>query len=150
MCKVHLPEHWIRHIPLSAFQDIKSNGVSGNDIIGENIHHHKSNPPTGPTYCYDNDSDTWIIFTDVGFKIPDSSKISISSYNVLIETEYPPERDREPLLVRNVLSDAAMADILVLQEASDDFLSYLLSDTEVRQRYPFTSHGPPDQPDIGP
>jgi endonuclease/exonuclease/phosphatase family metal-dependent hydrolase len=80
----------------------------------------------------------------------DATNITVSSYNVLIDTEYPPTHDRDPLIVRNILSDAAMADILVLQEISDDFLSYLLEDPEIQRRYAFTSHGPPNQADVGP
>lgn len=76
--------------------------------------------------------------------------LSVSSYNVLVDSEYPPTRDRDACLLRNILADAATADILVLQEMSDDFLSYILDDSDVREKYPFTTHGPPEQADLGP
>jgi endonuclease/exonuclease/phosphatase family metal-dependent hydrolase len=69
---------------------------------------------------------------------------------VLVDSEYPPERDRDSFLVKTILSEQATADVLVLQEVSDDFLSHLLNDSEVRKRYPYTSHAPPNQPNIGP
>ena len=76
--------------------------------------------------------------------------LSISSYNVLVGYVYPPERERYSILVRTILSESALADVLVLQEVADTFLSYLLQDRDVRRQYPFTTHAPPDQPDIGP
>jgi endonuclease/exonuclease/phosphatase family metal-dependent hydrolase len=77
-------------------------------------------------------------------------RADVSSYNVLIDSEYPPTRDRDTFLVRVILSNAAAADILVLQEVSDDFLSHILYNSEIQKQYPYTSHGPPSQPDIGP
>ncbi|KAL4895100.1 hypothetical protein BDV59DRAFT_200352 [Aspergillus ambiguus] len=78
------------------------------------------------------------------------SPLRVSSYNVLIDSHHPPPTERYPILLQNLLSTAAEADILVLQEMSDEFLSFLLKDPEIRERYPFTTHGPPDQPDISP
>ncbi|KAE8143771.1 hypothetical protein BDV38DRAFT_3094 [Aspergillus pseudotamarii] len=78
------------------------------------------------------------------------SPVTVASYNVLIESPHPPPTERYPLLLQNLLSDAATADVLILQEVADDFLSFLLRDKEIRLRYPFTTHGPPDQAEIGP
>ncbi|KAE8372268.1 hypothetical protein BDV26DRAFT_104232 [Aspergillus bertholletiae] len=78
------------------------------------------------------------------------SPLTVASYNVLVESPYPPPTERYPLLLQNLLSDAATADILLLQEVADDFLSFLLQDKEIRVRYPFVTHGPPDQAEIGP
>lgn len=78
------------------------------------------------------------------------SSLSVSSYNVLIDYPHPPPTERYPILLQNLLSSAATADILVLQEMSDGFLSFLLKDPEIRARYKFTTHGPPDQADISP
>ena len=78
------------------------------------------------------------------------SEFSVSTYNVLVGCFYPPEFERFAILVRYILSESARADILVLQEVSDPFLSYLLQDREVRLQYPFTSHAPSSQADIGP
>ncbi|EFQ90506.1 hypothetical protein PTNB73_03046 [Pyrenophora teres f. teres] len=104
----------------------------------------------GSAYCFDADEYKWSIYTDGDDSEYELESLAVSSYNVLIGTEYPPTHDRDPSLVRTILSDSAMADILVLQEVSDDFLTYLLGDSEVQRRYPFASHGPPHQPDIGP
>ncbi|KAH8689073.1 DUF455 domain protein [Talaromyces proteolyticus] len=78
------------------------------------------------------------------------ASISVSSYNVLIDTVYPPPTERYPIILENLLGNSSAADILVLQEVSDDFLSFLLKDEHIRSRYPFTSHGSPEQPEIGP
>ncbi|KAL2820625.1 hypothetical protein BJX63DRAFT_379784 [Aspergillus granulosus] len=78
------------------------------------------------------------------------SSLTIASYNVLIDIPYPPPTERYPILVQNLLAPTATADILILQEVSDEFLSFLLADSEIRRLYPFTTHGPPDQPDISP
>ncbi|KFY98819.1 hypothetical protein V500_01547 [Pseudogymnoascus sp. VKM F-4518 (FW-2643)] len=78
------------------------------------------------------------------------STMTISSYNVLVDSISPAARDRYALLLRSLLSESAVADTLVLQEVSDDFLSYLLEHDTIRSRYPFTTHGPPDQPGVGP
>ncbi len=89
--------------------------------------------------------------------VPDSSediatpdRLSISSYNVLAEFIWPPSQARYPLILDNILSDNAAADIVVLQEVTDDFLSYLLGDDRVRETFDFVSHGPPEQLDIEP
>ncbi|KAF1839782.1 hypothetical protein BDW02DRAFT_10529 [Decorospora gaudefroyi] len=104
----------------------------------------------GSTFYFDEEQDKWSICRGEEGSDIDAKAITISSYNVLVDTEYPPTHDRDPLLVSTILADSAMADILVLQEVSDDFISYLLEDVEVRRRYPFTSHAPPSQPDVGP
>ncbi|RAQ60017.1 poly(A) polymerase pla1 [Aspergillus flavus] len=84
-----------------------------------------------------------------GGKLVDSP-VTVASYNVLVESLHPPPTERYPLLLQNLLSDAASADILILQEVADDFLSFLLRDKKIRLRYPFATHGPPDQAEIGP
>ncbi|KAI2080730.1 hypothetical protein LOZ36_006416 [Ophidiomyces ophidiicola] len=71
--------------------------------------------------------------------------LSISSYNVLLERLHPPPRERYPALIRSILSNFALADVLVLQEVCDDFLSHLLSQPQIRTSYPFATHGPPYQ-----
>lgn len=74
----------------------------------------------------------------------------VASYNVLAEFEWPPQSDRHPGLVENILSSRAAADILVLEEVTDHFLPFLLANHDIRQRYPFSTHGPPDQSGVGP
>ncbi|KAH8736645.1 hypothetical protein BGZ61DRAFT_470180 [Ilyonectria robusta] len=74
----------------------------------------------------------------------------VASYNVLAEFEWPPNSNRYPGLVDNLLSSRAAADVLVLQEVTDHFLPFLLANKDIRLRYPFATHGPPGQPNIGP
>lgn len=80
----------------------------------------------------------------------DISNLAISSYNVLAEFEYPPSQARYPLIVRNILSDSARADVLVLEEVTDDFLVFLLREPDIRDLFTFCSWGPPDQEDVQP
>ncbi|KAF7548301.1 hypothetical protein G7Z17_g7156 [Cylindrodendrum hubeiense] len=77
-------------------------------------------------------------------------RLVVASYNVLAEFEWPPKSTRHPGLVENLLSSRAVADVLVLQEVTDHFLPFLLANEDIRLRYPFATHGPPDQPTIGP
>lgn len=76
--------------------------------------------------------------------------LSISSYNVLVDVARPLSTERYPVILENLLQSSGIADILVLQEVSDSFLTFLLHDVNIRSHYPFCSHGPPDQRDIGP
>ncbi|KAJ4290837.1 hypothetical protein N0V90_010032 [Kalmusia sp. IMI 367209] len=102
----------------------------------------------GTTYTLDTNVNEWISCAECA--LPRPTALSISSYNVLIDSEYPPARDRDPLVVNTILAKSALADVLVLQEVSDDFLSYLLGLDEVRRAYPYVSNGPPSQANIGP
>lgn len=78
------------------------------------------------------------------------SLFAIATYNVLAEFQHPPSQKRYPLLIQNILSAPAKADVLVLQEVTDDFLSYLLRNEDIRRTFPICSHGPPDQHDVDP
>ncbi|KAH0532402.1 hypothetical protein TsFJ059_001096 [Trichoderma semiorbis] len=78
------------------------------------------------------------------------NRLVIASYNVLAEFDWPPSSSRYPALVGNILSERASADILVLQEVTDQFLSFLLSDSNIRSQYPYATHGPPDQHGVAP
>ena len=81
-------------------------------------------------------------------EIPET--LVVASYNVLAEFTWPPSQTRHLSLVQNLLTETAVSDILVLEEVTDDFLSYLLADDRIAERYPFSSHGPPCQTDLGP
>ncbi|KAL2177246.1 2'-5' RNA ligase superfamily-domain-containing protein [Thermothelomyces heterothallicus CBS 202.75] len=96
----------------------------------------------GPLYCAGEEPERWVPFAP--------PELVVASYNVLAEFEWPPSEARYPLLVRNILAESAQADVLVLQEVTDGFLSYLLSDKRIRDAYPFCSHGPPHLDDIEP
>lgn len=104
----------------------------------------------GVTYHYHTDIGRWAPADKASDVEPLSKAMSVSSYNVLVDSDHPTGQDRDPLLVETILSDSALADVLVLQEISDDFLSYLLGNEEIRLQYPFASHGPPSQSDLGP
>ncbi|OTA93706.1 hypothetical protein M434DRAFT_21305 [Hypoxylon sp. CO27-5] len=76
--------------------------------------------------------------------------LTVASYNVQAEFQYPPTRVRYPIIIQNLLDKSALADILILQEVTDDFLSRLCQDKTIRENYPFFSNGPPDQIDVEP
>ena len=108
----------------------------------------------GVTYQFDQTNGLWVPYArPSGIKHSHDdmrSTLSVSSYNVLVGAVYPPEPERYGVLLHNILSDAALADVLVLQEVSDPFLSYLLGDHDIQRRYPYTSHAAPNQANIGP
>ncbi|RPB03384.1 hypothetical protein L873DRAFT_1826394 [Choiromyces venosus 120613-1] len=74
--------------------------------------------------------------------------ITIATYNVLIDSPFPPPVERYPLLINAILSihptspSSATPSILCLQEVTDDFLQYLLSNNAIRTRYPLCTHSP--------
>lgn len=74
----------------------------------------------------------------------------ISTYNILASFTYPPPTARYPLLLSTILSSHSQSDILILQETTDSFLSFLLSCPAIQTIYPYSSHGPPSQLDIDP
>jgi 2'-5' RNA ligase/endonuclease/exonuclease/phosphatase family metal-dependent hydrolase len=77
-------------------------------------------------------------------------RLIVASYNVLGEFHWPPNQERYPNLIEHIVSDRGGADILVLEEVTDHFLQYLLSDERVRSRYTYATHAPSNQTDIGP
>jgi hypothetical protein len=143
------PEHWIEQLTLGGL-DLKSGEHDESEPVTTNASAVSHDGQSGPTYCFDPQQDAWTVYKDTNQSPTNTSSLKVSSYNVLIDSEYPPTHERDPFLMSTILSDSAMADILVLQEVSDDFLSYILSNPEVQERYPYVSHGPPSQPEIGP
>ncbi|KAI5866744.1 hypothetical protein GGS23DRAFT_285456 [Durotheca rogersii] len=81
---------------------------------------------------------------------PAPETLTVASYNVQAEFQYPPTRARYPIIVNNLLEQHALADVLILEEVTDDFLSHLCGNEGVRQHYGFVSAGPPSQADIEP
>ncbi|KAI1811535.1 DUF455 domain-containing protein [Poronia punctata] len=79
---------------------------------------------------------------------PDS--LTLASYNVLAEFEHPPSDARYPLILKNILQESILADVLVLEEVTDHFLSFICRDEDIRKHYRYISHGPPYQDDIPP
>ncbi|KAI0555315.1 hypothetical protein F4679DRAFT_578702 [Xylaria curta] len=99
------------------------------------------------------DEGKWVLYQCPSTSAPREggpSSLSIASYNVLAEFNYPPSKARYPLIVRNILQQAILADALVLQEVTDDFLSFICQNDDIRRHYRFISCGPPDQGDVEP
>lgn len=74
-------------------------------------------------------------------------EVTVATYNTLVDSPFPPPIERYPLLVRAILSvhsttSPASPSILCLQEVTDEFLSYLLSNDAIRARYPLCTHSP--------
>ncbi|KAI1298958.1 hypothetical protein F5Y03DRAFT_366950 [Xylaria venustula] len=99
------------------------------------------------------DERKWILHQPPPTQAPRESNVdslTIASYNVLAEFEFPPSQARYPLIIENVLQEPIVADVLVLQEVTDDFLSFICRNDGIREHYPFVSHGPPDQDNVEP
>ncbi|CAI6339077.1 unnamed protein product [Periconia digitata] len=139
-----VPEYWLNH------DDFENQGAvvesSNEETSGTG---YTRQPEPGSTYEYNTHTRRWCVAD--GRTVIDNhpETFSISSYNVLTDSRHP-VYERESLLLDTILSKPALAEVLLLQEMSDDFLSCILSNDDVRQRYPFASHAPPSQSDIGP
>lgn len=99
------------------------------------------------------DDGKWVLHQHSFAQPPIESKprsFTVASYNVLAEFEYPPSQGRYSLIVQNILQEAILADVLVLQEVTDDFLSFICQNDNVRKHYRFVSSGPPYQDDVEP
>ncbi|KAH4031405.1 polynucleotide adenylyltransferase [Parastagonospora nodorum] len=143
------PEHWIGQFPTVA-TDLHVGDNEGGEAVVKNISTANRNLQSGPIYCFDPHQNAWSVCENTSKNGTDASNLKISSYNVLIDSEYPPTHERDPFLISTILSESAAADVLVLQEVSDDFLSCILSNPDIQERYQYVSHGPPSQSDIGP
>lgn len=64
------------------------------------------------------------------------STLTVASFNVLGRT------DDLVKLTQNILHAGAEADILILQETTDIFLSHILQNKDIQDRYPFSTHQP--------
>ncbi|KAL7821129.1 hypothetical protein V8C26DRAFT_392584 [Trichoderma gracile] len=111
-------------------------------------------PRPKATFCFNEGRELWEPLegpiTDVVAEATLPTHLVIASYNVMAEFDWPPTSSRYPALVGNILSERASADILVLQEVTDHFLSFLLEDLNIRSQYPYATHGPPHQHGLGP
>ena len=103
-------------------------------------------------YAYSQSDGLWGPATSQGrdSSVGPPQNLVIASYNVLAEFTSPPSQVRYPLLLDSLLGTTVAADILVLQEVTDEFLTYLLSSDKLRDWYSYVSHGPPDQQDLDP
>jgi endonuclease/exonuclease/phosphatase family metal-dependent hydrolase len=104
---------------------------------------------SGTTYQYNTSGDNWTPCLEPISPITAGTRLKVSSYNVLKDSVHPPALERDAMLLQAILSEPASSDILVLQEVSDPFLTYLLSVAQIQRQYPFVSHGPPHQQNIG-
>ncbi|EKG15696.1 Endonuclease/exonuclease/phosphatase [Macrophomina phaseolina MS6] len=110
-----------------------------------------SSVQSGTTYRFDPSSASWTPYGGTAAAPQTMPPLfKVSSYNVLVDSIWPPAFERFELLVQALLHDSARANLVVLQEVSDDFLSHLLRNEAVRKLWPYVSHAPPDQADIGP
>ncbi|KAH0559252.1 hypothetical protein GP486_004231, partial [Trichoglossum hirsutum] len=126
----------------------KAEEESSDDFMGK-----RPTPQPEFTYCFSESLGVWQSVQPSalsGSNVQVPSTLTISSYNVLADSTFPPSQDRYPLLVRTLLSEPALADVVVLQEVSDAFLSYLLQNRTVCSHWPFVTHGPPGEQGIGP
>ncbi|KAI1503083.1 hypothetical protein F5X99DRAFT_376760 [Biscogniauxia marginata] len=104
-------------------------------------------------YTFNSAEGKWISHRDgsiQGSKNSAPESLTIASYNVLAEFHYPPSQSRYPIIIQNLLHKAALADVLILEEVTDHFLSYLCKNDAIRGQYPFITNGPPDQADLEP
>ncbi|KAK3398576.1 2'-5' RNA ligase superfamily-domain-containing protein [Sordaria brevicollis] len=114
---------------------------------------------------FDDRKGTWVIGggqEQVDEETTTPGTLSLASWNVLADFEHSPssstaQESRYRLILRNLLSSDSKANILLLQEVTDSFLSFLLSPQSsspehqaLRQHYPYVSHPPPSQPDACP
>lgn len=103
------------------------------------------------TYRYSVEAEDWIMIdcSNIGSSASQQSKeITIATYNCLIDSPFPPPLERYPLLLNAILSihpmspSSALPSLLCLQEVTDEFLPYLLSNEHIQSRYPFCTHSP--------
>ncbi|RYP16339.1 hypothetical protein DL765_005189 [Monosporascus sp. GIB2] len=104
-------------------------------------------------YVFSSSEQKWKVYPGPPSQLEEESvpqSLTVASYNVLAEFEYPPSQHRYPLVIQNLLGKSGVSDVVALEEVTDDFLSYLLRDDRIREEYPFASCGPPEQSDIEP
>ncbi|KAL6709443.1 hypothetical protein ACN47E_001378 [Coniothyrium glycines] len=142
--KSRTQEYWLQHSqPLAAIRSVPEDSENELSTFDREVR-------SGITFHFQHTENQWTPYMEPLIIQRRLTDLKVSTYNVLVDSVYPPARDRDPLLVADVLSENASCDVLILQEMSDDFLSFLLDDVGVRKQYPFSSHGPPHQPEVGP
>lgn len=121
-------------------------------LLDKNDHSQASKAYPQPAYHFDSLSKHWTQIEEESnpAEVVVLDRLIVASYNVLSEFIWPPDTSRNSTLIANLLSRRAEADILILQEVSDHFLPELLRNEEFCKKYPYSTHGSPDQPDIGP
>lgn len=103
------------------------------------------------TYRYSMEVEDWITIDCTNITSParhQPKEITIATYNCLIDSPFPPPLERYPLLLNAILSihptppSSASPSLLCLQEVTDEFLPYILSNEHIQSRYPFCTHSP--------
>jgi len=94
------------------------------------------------TFEYSSELGQWQAIPATHATTKPSGTFSLSTYNCMFEpsSNFIDERSRYQRLVKDILNTNST--ILCLQEVSDSFLSYLLSNSRVRERYRYVSHNP--------
>ncbi|KAI1143143.1 hypothetical protein F5Y05DRAFT_143909 [Hypoxylon sp. FL0543] len=110
-------------------------------------------PLSRPAYTFSHVEGKWMpqrirVATQPVESAPET--LVVASYNIHADIQYPPCRDRYSIIVQNLLDRSAIADVLILQEVTDSFLSHLCEKKMIREKYPYFSNGPPNQLDIRP
>ncbi|KAF8431740.1 hypothetical protein BGX38DRAFT_1228084 [Terfezia claveryi] len=72
--------------------------------------------------------------------LPEVQALTLATYNVFADSAMPTAiaKSRYPLLLSAILSTTAS--VVNLQEVTDDFLAYLLSQSEIQHRFPYSTH----------
>lgn len=103
------------------------------------------------TYRYSVETEDWIPIdcaNIISSARHQPNEITVATYNCLIDSPFPPPLERYPLLLNSILSihptppSLALPSLLCLQEVTDEFLPYLLSNEHIQSRYPFCTHSP--------
>lgn len=74
--------------------------------------------------------------------LPEVQALTLATYNIFADSAMPTAiaKSRYPLLLSAILSTTAS--VINLQEVTDDFLAYLLSQSEIQRRFPYSTHSP--------
>ncbi|KXJ95823.1 hypothetical protein Micbo1qcDRAFT_157904 [Microdochium bolleyi] len=135
------------------FYDNTKFGASNCDEDGETVLQPETDESAQQAHVFDEVTERWVADSVAATRTRQgapAAALMIASYNVLAEFYYPVSFKRYPILINNILSRAARSDVLILQEVTDDFLTYLLGDSDIREQYAYVSHGPPHQNDLEP
>ena len=83
---------------------------------------------------------TYVPYTPVESNPPSVQALTVATYNTFADSAIPTAmaKSRYPLLLSAILSTTAS--VLNLQEITDDFLAYLLSQSEIQRRFPYSTH----------
>lgn len=128
--------------------DEAAEGITESDLSSKEI---SDTEMKRSTYQYSVEVEDWTPINSANISSStrhQPNEITIATYNCLIDSPFPPPLERYPLLLNAILSihptppSLALPSLLCLQEVTDEFLPYLLSNEQIRSRYPFCTHAP--------